>query len=113
MTVTKVVVLVLRIPEQFILYFYDFSMILYGIYKFAAFDSSVHVSFSLRPLGFCFFSWEVPSGSSEQSRERARRFPARRVTGGEGKWGKMERGSRATFGWPWLVGRGSEEAGPR
>ena len=30
-----------------------------------------------------------------------------------GKWGKMERGSSATFGWPWLVGRGSEEAGPR
>src|SRR6185436_9418073 len=30
-----------------------------------------------------------------------------------GKWGKMERGSRATFGWPWLVGRGSEEAGPQ
>ena len=30
-----------------------------------------------------------------------------------GKWGKMERGSRATFGWPWLVGIGSEEAGPR
>ena len=29
-----------------------------------------------------------------------------------GKWGKMERGSSATFGWPWLVGRGSEEAGP-
>jgi len=30
-----------------------------------------------------------------------------------GKWGKMERGSSATFGWPWLVGRGSLEAGPR
>ena len=55
MTVTKVVVLVLRIPEKFSLYFYDFSTILYGIYKFADFDSSVHVSFSLRPLGFCLF----------------------------------------------------------
>ena len=87
MTVTKVVVLILRIPEQLSLYFSDFSTILYGIYKFAAFDSSVHVSFSLRPLGFCFFSGEVPGGSSEQSRERARRFPARRVTGGEGKVG--------------------------
>ena len=65
MTVTKVVVLVLSIPEQLSLYFYDFSTILYGIYKFAAFDSSVHVSFSLRPLGFCFFSGEVPGGSSE------------------------------------------------
>ena len=55
MTVTKVVFLVLRIPEQFVLYFSYFSTILYGIYNFTAFDSSVHVSFSLRPLGFCFF----------------------------------------------------------
>ena len=39
---------------------------------------------------------------------RRRGWPAAR-----GKWGKMERSSRATFGWPWLVGRGSEEAGPR
>ena len=92
MTVTKVVVIVLRIPEQLSLYFYDFSTIVYGIYKFAAFDSSVHVSFSLRPLGFCFFSGEVPGGSSEQSRERARRFPARRVTGGEGKVGENGEG---------------------
>ena len=96
MTVTKVVVIVLRIPEQFSLYFSDFFTILYGIYNFAAFDSSVHVSFSLRPLGFCFFSWEVPSGSSEQSRERERRFPAMGLAGGEGKVGERERGSRGT-----------------
>ena len=95
MTVTKVVVLVLRIPEQLSLYFAEFSTILYGIYKFAAFDSSVHVSFSLRPLGFCFFSGEVPGGSSEQSRERAWRFPARRVTGGEGKVGENGEGLKS------------------
>ena len=92
MTVTKVVVLVLRIPEQLSLYFYEFSTILYGIYKFAAFDSSVHVSFSLRPLGFCFFSGEVPGGSSEQSRERARRFPAMGLAGGEEKVGEKGAG---------------------
>ena len=92
MTVTKVVVIVLRIPEQFRLYFSDFFTILYGIYNFAAFDSSVHVSFSLRPLSFCFFSGEVPGGSSEQSKERARHFPARRVTGGEGKVGEKYEG---------------------
>jgi len=91
-TVTKVVVLVSRIPKHFSLHFYDFSTILYGIYKFAAFDSGVHVRFSLRPLGFCFFSGEVPGGSSEQSRERARHFPARRVTGGEGKVGENGEG---------------------
>ena len=100
MTVTKVVFLVLRIPEQFSLYFYDFSTILYGIYKFAAFDSSVHVRFSLRPLGFCFFSGEVPGGSSEQSRERARHFPARRVTGGEGKVGENGEGIESYL---WVV----------
>ena len=55
MTITKVVVLVLRIPEQLSLYFSEFSTILYGIYKFADFDSSVHAHFSLRPLNFCFF----------------------------------------------------------
>ena len=70
MTVVKVVVLVLRIPEQLILYFLQFSMILYGIYKFAAFDSSVHVRFSLRPLDFCFFSGEVPDRKKNRGRER-------------------------------------------
>ena len=71
MTVTKVVVLVLKIPEQFSLYFSDFSTILYGIYKFAAFDSSVHVRFSLRPLDFCFFSGEVPGRKSRGGERRA------------------------------------------
>ena len=52
MTVTKFVDLVTRIPDPLSLYFYDFSTILYGIYKFAAFDSSVRVCFSLRPLDF-------------------------------------------------------------
>ena len=92
MTVTKVVVLVLRIPEQLSLYFSDFFTILYGIYNFAAFDSSVHVSFSLRPLGFCFFSGEVPGGSSEQSREWERRFSAMGLAGGEGKVGEKGEG---------------------
>ena len=100
MTVTKVVFLVLRITEHFSLHLSDFYTILYGIYKFAAFDSSVHVSFSLRPLGFCFFSGEVPGGSSEQSRERARRFPTRRVTGGEGKVGENGEGLESYL---WVV----------
>ena len=90
------------------LYFSYFSTILYGIYNFAAFDSSVHVSFSLRPLGFCFFSGEVPGGSSEQSRERARRFPARRVTGGEGKVGENGEGLES---YPWVVVGGAALVG--
>ena len=82
------------------LYFYDFSTIVYGIYKFAAFDSSVHVSFSLRPLGFCFFLGEVPGGSSEQSRERERRFPAMGLAGGEGKVGENGEGLESYL---WVV----------
>ena len=39
MTVTKVVGFDLRIPKHFRLNFYDFSMILYGIYKFAVFET--------------------------------------------------------------------------
>ena len=71
MTVIKVVVLVLRIPEHYRLYFSDFSMIFYGIYKFEAFDSSVHVCFSLRSLDFGFFSWEVPGRKNRGGERRA------------------------------------------
>ena len=69
MNVTKVVVLVLRIPEQLGLYFSDFYTILCVFYKFASFDSSVHVRFSLRTLDFCFFSGKVPDRLNRQSRE--------------------------------------------
>ena len=100
MTVTKVVFLVLRIPEQLSLYFSNFYTILCVFDKFASFDSSVHGRFSLRPLGFCFFSGEVPGGSSEQSRERARHFPARRVNGGEGKVGENGEGLESYL---WVV----------
>ena len=105
MTVTKVVVLVLRILEHFSLHLYDFSTILYGIYKFAAFDSSVHVSFSLRPLGFCFFSGEVPGGRLRTEQGRARHFPVRRVTGGEGKVGEKDEELES---YPWVVVGGAK-----
>ena len=39
MNVTKVVGFDLRIPKHFSLHFYDFSTILYGIYKFAVFEN--------------------------------------------------------------------------
>ena len=100
MNATKVLVLVSRIPKHFSLHLSDFYTILYGIYKFAAFDSSVHVSFSLRPLGFCFFSGEVPGGSTEQGRERERRFPAMGMAGGEGKVGENEEGLESYL---WVV----------
>ena len=96
MTVTKVVVLVLRIPEQLSLYFAEFSTILYGIYKFAAFDSSVHVRFSLRPLDFCFFSGEVPGGLNRTKRRRRWDFRRGESPAARGNRGKRERGSRRT-----------------
>ena len=39
MTVTKVIGFDLRIPKHFSLHFSDFSTILYGIYKFAVFET--------------------------------------------------------------------------
>ena len=39
MTATKVVGFDLRIPKHFSLHFCDFSTILYGIYKFAVFET--------------------------------------------------------------------------
>jgi len=80
-------------------------MILYGIYKFAAFDSSVHVCFSLRPLDFCFFSGEVPGGRLRTEQGRARHFPVRRVTGGEGKVGEKDEELES---YPWVVVGGAE-----
>ena len=94
MTVTKVVVLVLRIPEHFSFHFSDFYTILFGIYKFAAFDSSVYVRFSLRPLGFCFFSGEVPGGSLH-NREVWRGVSRRGARRRRGPGGGGVRGGRA------------------
>ena len=44
----------------------------------------------ISPWRFWFFSNEVPGGSSEYSREWARRFPARRLAGGEGIVGEKD-----------------------
>ena len=62
-----------------------------------------------------FGSFNLGSLAELNRTEGRRRWDFRRgeSPAARGKWGKMERGSRATFGWPWLVGRGSEEAGPR
>ena len=46
----------------------------------------------ISPWRFWFFSNEVPGGSSEQSRERERRFPAMGLAGGEGKVGENGEG---------------------
>ena len=64
MTVTKVVGFDLRIPKHFSFLFYDFSKILYGIYKFAVFENKRKRKRTLasRPLEVYFFSGKVPGG---------------------------------------------------
>jgi hypothetical protein len=50
-TVTKIVGFDLRIPKYFSLHFYDFSTILYGIYKFAVFLKTKEKGNELLHLG--------------------------------------------------------------
>ena len=80
-------------------------MILYVFYKFAAFDSSVHVRFSLRPLDFSFFLGEVPGGLLRIEQGRAWRFPAMGLAGGEGKVGENGEGAKPHL---WMVLGGAE-----
>ena len=47
------------------------------------------------PWKFCFFSNEVPGGSTEQGRERERRFPAMGMAGGEGFVGEKREETEA------------------
>ena len=77
MDVTKVVGFDLRITKNFSLHFYDFSKMLYGIYKFAVFENKRKRkrTFASRPLEVCFFSGKVPGGTSETGEGLRRRFP--------------------------------------
>jgi len=61
-TVTKVVGFDLRIPKHFSLHFYDFSTILYGIYKFAVFENKRKRkrTFASRPLELRFLLTRGP-----------------------------------------------------
>jgi len=52
------------------------------------------------PWKFWFFSNEVPGGTSQNRGGLARRFPARRVTGGEGKVGEKDEEFES---YPWVV----------
>ena len=66
--------------------------------------------FQFSPWRFWFFSNEVPGGSSEQSRERKRRFLAMGLAGGEGKVGENGEGLES---YPWVVVGGAEVVGAR
>jgi len=90
----KVVDLVARIPEHLDLHFYDFSTILYGIYKFAVFENKRKRKGNLasRPLNFYFFSARVP-GRVKNRGARAWLFPARRGSGGGGPTGEKREGT--------------------
>ena len=85
------------------LYFYDFSTILYVFYKFAVLKFMYILHF--RPWKFWFFSNEVPGATSQNRGGLARRFPARRVTGGEGKVGENDEELESYL---WVVVGGAE-----
>ena len=110
MDVTKVVGFDLRITKHFSLHFYDFSTILYGIYKFAVFENKRKRKRTLafRPLEVCSFSLEVPGGLAEQRRVGRRHFQRGSAPAARGKLGKSERGLSRTSGV-----LGSRGGGPR
>ena len=113
MTVTKIVGFDLRIPKHFSLHFLIF---LRFYMEFTSLQLLILVFMYVFHLGpWVFVSSQGKSLAEVQNRAGNGRGVSRRGESLEawGKWGKMERGSRATFGWPWLVGRGSEEAGPQ
>jgi hypothetical protein len=68
------------------LHFYNFSTILYGIYKFAVFENKRKrkQTFASRPLDFCFFSREVLGGTGQNRGGSVLGFLAPRLAGGEG-----------------------------
>ena len=60
------------------------------------------------PWRFWFFSNEVPGGTSQNRGGLARCFPARRVTGGEGKVGENDEELESYL---WVVVGGAELVG--
>jgi hypothetical protein len=98
--VTKVVDLVARIPKHFSLHFSDFSTILYGIYKFADFETKRKknkrnfAQRSLQRFG------GLPSGpwpETEQRRRRPAIFRRVRPPAARATWGKGKREARGTL----------------
>jgi len=63
-------------------------MILYAFYKFAAFDSSVHVCFSLRPLELPFLLTEGPWRMHKIEQGKGAAFSGEGLAGGEGQVGE-------------------------
>ena len=115
MNVTKVVGFDLRIPKHLDLYFYDFSTILYGIYKFAVFENKRKRkrTFASRPLDFYFFSREALGGRNRTGEGLRRRFQRGSAPAARGKLGKRERGLSRTSGCPRFAGRRPEAAAPQ
>ena len=88
MIVTKVVVLVLRIPEQLSLYLFDFSTILYVFYKFAVLKFMYILHFS--PCNFVSSPQESLGGLNRTEEGNGGRIPASFLAGSEGKVGEKD-----------------------
>ena len=86
MIVTKVVVLVLRIPEQLSLYFFYFYMILYVFYKFAVLKFMYILHFS--PCTFVSSPQESLDGLNRAEEGKGSRILTSFLAGGEGKVGQ-------------------------
>ena len=104
MHVTQLVDIVARIPKHLDLYFYDFSTILFRIYKFAGFENKRKRKRKLasRPLEVCFFSAWVPGGHWRTEEGRAAVFRRGEAPAVGEKLGKRERGLSRTSGYPGL-----------
>jgi len=101
----KVVDIVARIPKHLDLYFYDFSTILFRIYKFAGFEKKRKRKRKLasRPLEVCFFSAWVPGGHWRTEEGRAAVFRRGEAPAVGGKVGEKGEGTEPHL---WVPGIG-------
>ena len=111
MDVTKVIGIVARIPKHFSLHFYDFSTILYGIYKFAVFENKRKrkQNFAVGPLERIGDSQTCPWPEPRTEEAAAGRISASSATGGEGEQGEEQEGGESNL----LVGSDRVGSGRR
>ena len=91
MTVTKLVVIIIRIPEHFSLHFYEFSTILYRIYKFAVLNLEFRFRFYRQVPGKFYFPANIPLAGLWGNRGGGGGWiPTSLLAGGEGTPGGKE-----------------------
>ena len=116
MHASKVVDFLPRIPEKFSLHFFDFSTILYVIYKFTARNPRIKFIFSFESLELLFRPLKLyvslqigPSPDFGEQRKGPARFRRDGLAGGEarglGSKSRLRRTSGYWWrGWRWPIG---------